>query len=289
MRPARSATAGLLALGLAAVVVGLVAVALLGPLGTGAVSYRVSRTLRDQVIGLDAVSLFVVAPLGLVAAALVVRRRALGAALALGIGAYTSYMFLQYILGPDYTHRPGNNELIFPLCLALFAAGWLVALLAWQTLEGHAGPITRRERAIGRIWLPLLALVAFGRYVPALSGWMQAHPSDAGYLAGPTFAWTIALLDLGVFLPATVLTCVGLRRRAPWARPLLDLVAGWFGLVGAAVAAMALTMHLDHDPSASFGNTALMIALGVAFLALAVAVLRPVSATRPSRDSTAVG
>src|SRR3954452_202774 len=87
-----------LALGLLVIAAGLAAVALLGPLATGIIDYRVTETLRNQTIGLDAVSLFLVAPLALAAAALVLRGRLLGFAIALGVGAYTSYMFVQYIL-----------------------------------------------------------------------------------------------------------------------------------------------------------------------------------------------
>jgi hypothetical protein len=123
-----------LAFGLVLIGVGLAAVALLGPAVTQLVDYRVSETLRNQTIGLDAVSLFGVAPLALIAAVLVLRGHVAGPALALGIGAYTSYMFVQYIVGPDYADLPGNNERLFPLCLLLFAAGWIVALAAWQAV-----------------------------------------------------------------------------------------------------------------------------------------------------------
>ena len=87
-------------LGLAGIAGGLLAVALLGPLASEVVDYRITETLRNQLIGLDAVSLFVAAPLAALAAALVLRRQVAGFALALGIGAYTAYMFLQYVLGP---------------------------------------------------------------------------------------------------------------------------------------------------------------------------------------------
>ena len=107
---------------------------------------------------------------------------------------------------------------------------------------------------------------------------MSSTPTDKGYQAGPAFAWTIALLDLGVFLPATVMACVGLVRGAAWARKTLYLVVGWFGLVGPAVAAMAITMYLNHDPNASGGNAVFMTALGLAFAALAVLVFRPLLA-----------
>ena len=269
-----------LMLGLMAIGVGLATVAVLGPLAAGVVDYHVTETLRNQTIGLDAVSLLVVAPLCVLAALLVLRRHVAGAALGLGIGAYTSYMFVQYILGPEYERLPGNNELLFPLYLALFAAGWIVALTAWNTVEVERLPhCPRHDRLVGRVVLPLLAFVAFSRYIPSLADWMRSQPEDAGYLAGPTFSWAIAMLDLGIFLPAAIAACVGLVRGAPWAQKALYTVVGWFGLVGPAVAAMAITMYLNDDPNASAGSAVFMTTLGLAFAALAIVVFRPLFRT----------
>jgi hypothetical protein len=260
-----------LASGLAAIGFGLAAVALLGPLVTELIDYRVSETLRNQTIGLDAVSLFFVAPLALIAAVLVMRRHIAGPVLAVSVGAYTSYMFLQYILGPDYANRGGNNERLFPLALFLFALGWGVALTAWNAVDVERLPRSRRrEWRIGRFILLVLALAAFGRYVPSLIDWMSSSPEDKNYLAGPSFSWAIAMLDLGVFLPATVATCVGLVRGSRWAGKALCTVVGWFGLVGAAVAAMAITMYIKDDPIASGVNTVFMSVLGGAFLLVAL-------------------
>ena len=49
--------------GFASIATGLAAVALLGPLVTGLIDYRVTETLRNQSIALDLVSLAIVAPL----------------------------------------------------------------------------------------------------------------------------------------------------------------------------------------------------------------------------------
>jgi hypothetical protein len=141
---------------------------------------------------------------------------------------------------------------------------------------------------LGKAILPVLAFLAFSRYLPALGDAMRAHPHDAGYLAGPTFFWTIALLDLGVFLPATAAACVGLARGRAWAGRALYLVVGWFGLVGPAVAAMAIAMYVNDDPNASAGNAAVMTVLGVAFAALALVVCLPVLKVRRT-DRTAAG
>jgi hypothetical protein len=265
-----------LALVLFAIALGLAAVALVGPLVSELIDYRVTETLRNQTIGLDAVSLFFVAPLALVAAVLALRGHVAGSGIALGIGAYTAYMFLQYILGPDYAHLRGNNERLFPLAILLFAAGWGVALMAWNAIDGERLPRSRRrERLIGRFVLPVLALVAFSRYVPQLMDWMSSSPKDENYLAGPTFSWAIAMLDLGVFLPATVATCIGLVRGTHWAPKALYAVVGWFGLVGPAVGAMAITMYVNEDPIASDGNAIFMSLLGLAFLTFAVVVYWP--------------
>ena len=83
------------------------------------------------------------------------------------------------------------------------------------------------------------------------------------------------MLDLGVFLPAAVAACVGLVRGAGWAYRALYLVVGWFGLVGPAVAAMAITMYLKDDPNASGASALFITALGLAFAVLALYVYWP--------------
>jgi hypothetical protein len=276
-----------LAAGLFAVAAGLAVVSLLGPLVTGVIDYHVGETLRNQTIGLDAVSLIVVAPLSILAALLVLRGHVAGAALGLGVGAYTAYMMVQYILGPEYERLPGNNELLFPLYLALFSLGWVVALAAWNATDERHLRSPARDRLLGRVVLPVLALLAFSRYLPALADWMSSTPEDPGYLAGPSFAWAIAMLDLGVFLPATVAACFGLVRQSPWAQKLLYTVVGWFGLVGPAVAAMAITMYVNDDPNASGASTAFMTALGLAFALFALYLYRPLF--RPAEADNSIG
>ena len=69
----------------------------------------------------------------------------------------------------------------------------------------------RAERLIGRWLMPAVATVVFMRYLPTLADWMSPNPEAEDYLAGPNFSWAIALLDLGIALPATVGVCCGYR------------------------------------------------------------------------------
>lgn len=70
----RAAPADWLVLGLVVIALGLAALALAGPLAFEIVDYRVTETLRNQTIGLDLVSLAVVAPLAIAGSCLGLRR-----------------------------------------------------------------------------------------------------------------------------------------------------------------------------------------------------------------------
>jgi hypothetical protein len=153
-----------LGLGLLALGIGLAASSLIGPLVADAIDFHVTETLLNQMIGLDAVSLVVVAPLSVVAGVLVLRRHAAGPPVALAVGAYTAYMLVQYILGPDYLGLPGDSQVLFPLYLALFTLGWGTALAAWNAVDVERLPRSRsRDRLVGGVVLPLLGFLALFR------------------------------------------------------------------------------------------------------------------------------
>jgi hypothetical protein len=255
---------------------GIAALSLLGPLLTGVIEYRVSHIHQSQLVGLDAVSLVIVAPLAIMAGVLAVRRRPEWPLLAIGPALYAIYMIPQYVLGPDYLGRAGNNERFFPLFLVLFMIAGVAAVAAWSAIDLDRLPTSSRaERLVARVLLPIAALVVFSRYLPALSDTMSASPGNEEYLAGPVFLWTITLLDLGVALPATVAACLGFRRRTRWAREALYAVVSWFALVGVAVGAMAVAMYLRDDPASSVASAAMMVVVGFAFAAIAAFLTAP--------------
>jgi hypothetical protein len=285
--PSGSRLRGACLLGLAG---SLVALSVLGPLITDAIRWRIAPTVRSQLYGLDAVSLIVVAPVAAVAGVSVLRGRASGALLSFAPAAYAVYMVPQYVLGPDYAHLAGDNERWFPLLLVAFALGVVGAALAWTALRTAPPAGSERvERLIGRRLFPVVAAVVFVRYVPTLADWMSAHPRARDYIAGPNFSWAIALLDLGVALPASVAVCVGYRRGVSWARAGLYALTGWFALVGAAVAGMAIAMQLRDEPAMTVPQMLLMTVLGGVLTALAGALYTPALQHRtPVREAAAV-
>jgi hypothetical protein len=79
--------AALLALG-----AGVAALSLLGPLMSAVIDYRITDLVLSQLVGLDAVSLALVAPLAALAGVLTLRGHALGPVLALGPATYVAYL-----------------------------------------------------------------------------------------------------------------------------------------------------------------------------------------------------
>lgn len=257
----------------------LAANSVLGPLVLDVIRYRFSEALVAQGVGLDAVSLAVVAPLAVIAGVLCLRRRPAGPALALGVGAYVAYMAIQYVVGPDYLSLPGNNERYFPFHLGLFVLGLATTAGAWATARGRSLPPTTEAaaRRWGRLLLVLAALLAL-RYLPMLIGLVGGDPSAPEFRENPTSFLLIAVLDLGVFLPMAVAAGLALGKGRRWARRALHLVLGWFALVALAVAAMAVVMWQRGEPAMSRGHMVGFCVVAVMLAALQVRLVWPLLA-----------
>lgn len=254
----------------------------LGPLATGVIRYRFSETLINQGIGLDAVALFAAVPVAVTAALLVRRRHPLGALLAFVPGTFAVYMAPQYVVGPEYLVLAGNNERFFLFHLALFLAGLSVVVLAAVVGRDQViHPATARsDRRRSWVMVAVAAFILLGRWLPGLIGLTGGNPVMPDYLENPTSYMLIGMLDLGLVVPAAVFAVVGLRLHTGWGRLLAYGVIGWFALVPAAVAAMAVTMVLRDDPAASTTMAGFFVAAALVFTAGAVALYRPALGSR---------
>ncbi len=272
-----TADSGLLVLGcgLVALAIALAVNSILGPLLADAIDYPVSETMRNQTIGLDAASLFVVAPTTAAIGILALRNHAAAPTLALGPTGYMAYMFVQYVAGPDHLNYPP----VLVLQLGIFIGGWLLAGLAWrieqrQSLRGLA---RGRDLAEWHGWVALgLGAFVLARYLPGLVNSITNEPLPAELATDPAMYWLIVLLDLGVYLPATILAAVGLRRGRSWATVLHRGLVVWFVLTTVAVGTMAAAMLINGDPNASAGQLILFVTVGITIIGYATAILRPI-------------
>jgi hypothetical protein len=253
---------------------GILAATLLGPLALGVVRFRVSASAEQQLIGGEIASLALAVPVAAIAGWLWWRGSRLGPMLALGPGAYAAYMYTQYIIGPEYSRYPGNNERAFPLYLALGALGGWIAVDAWRTLGAReaAPPPHRLRRAIG--WLLIVTGAVFAlAWIGSIADVLGGSPSD-DYLRDPQLFWLVRFMDLGGVIPLAVIAGAGTLRAAPWSPRATVVAMGFLTLIVAAVAGMAIRLQVTGDPGASTVFTVVTAVFAALYLALTAILVR---------------
>jgi hypothetical protein len=255
----------------------LLLTSLLGPLALGVIDYRVSELMGSQLTGVDAVSLGLVAPLSVLIGLLAMGGHPAAPALALAPAGYSLYFVAETVLGPDYLRIPGNNERYFPLFLTTFLLAGAVAVGSWNLIDpAQLSSIPRsRSRVVGGLLISLGGMLILGRYLPGLADAMRTAPSNSDYLAGPTIFWTVALEDLGIVIPAMIMVGLGMWSANPRVSRAGYAVIGWAALVPPTVAAMAVAMYLDDQPSASKAAIGLLSGMAAAFLVPALVCYPP--------------
>lgn len=261
---------------LAATAVAIAAAAMVGPVGLDLLRYRTSDTTLNQLLGSDAAALVVVAPLALGAALLAARRHPAAPLLATGIGGYAVYTYAQVIIGQEYLRLPGNVERFFPLLLTVFLLAEALVILGWRATPAHLPPPSPRlARTAGVTLLLVAAFLVFGLHLRSMLIAWQDPAQLTEYASSPTPFWMVKLMDLGIIVPAAVAAGIGVLRHAAWARRMMYALLTGYSCLAVSVASMAMVMLVNGDPDASpalavgFGSFALV------FVALTVALYRP--------------
>jgi hypothetical protein len=250
---------------------------LLGPIGFDVIRYHYGESMINQAIGLDAVAVVLAAPLAIVAGLLIAKGHRAGPALLFAPATFAAYMMPQYIIGPDYLQLPGNNENFILFHIGLFILATTILVGAWNAIDrDQLRPNLRRsDQRRACVLLALAAFIAFGRWLPGIADALKHPPANKSYLDNPTAFWVVGFLDLGVVVPVAIVTSMALLRGSPWARSAAYAVIGWFSLVPASVAAMAMVMEANADPLGTAANTATMITAAVVLSTGAIAMYRP--------------
>lgn len=234
----------------------------LGPLVLGIVSYPVSKTVDNQLLGLELVTVLVVVPWAVLTGVAALRGTRSAPLFAFAPAAYAAYMLVQYVLGPEYDHY--SLVALGQLLTFVLAAG--LAIWSW-TLSASVPVPSRNRRDSRRDGLVVFALSAFVtlRYASAIGGSFTGAAIEAEFVGERTFYWSIFLLDLGIVVPCTIAAGAAVFAGARLGSRALYAVIGWFALVPPSVAAMAVVMQVRSDPNASLPTTLLLVTVSVVF------------------------
>jgi hypothetical protein len=248
----------------------LVVNTLVGPLVLGWLDYELDETLTNQLLGLELVTILLVVPWAGLAGAMALRGHPLAALLGFAPAGYAAYMFVQYLLGPEYD-RLGPAPLFHLLITSL--AGSL-ALASWSQARPRPVPLDPARNRARALVLSGLAAFVLLRYVGLLVGAFREEPLAEEYRESVTFFWSIVLLDLGVVVPTALAAALALWHGRDVGRQAFVAVVGWFALVPPSVAAMAVVMFVRDDPNASAATVVLLGVASVVFAGYAAAVHR---------------
>ncbi len=246
----------------------MIAIAALGPLGTGAIEYRTSQSGVWQLEGQDVANLAVVTPALLIGSVLHLLRRdgskyfltltpitLMYAGLSIGIG--------QEWGNPEYS---GNIEEYSWLFMIIVIGGlvMLVATLSMFSKEDcpdfKPGGL-RIYVAIMSVFLLLFAMMWISELVEVIS---TGSTSSGSYEATPTVWWVVRYFDLGITIPLGFIALFLLLKRPESAYSIVLLAFGFFVTTGTAVNSMGWIMFINDDPELQ--APALLIFMALALL-----------------------
>jgi hypothetical protein len=206
--------------------------------------YRDAPTWVTQARGQDLVTLLVGIPLlvfGLIGAT---RGSVRCLLLWLGAVGYMAYAYATYAFAAHFNPMFLVYVLNFGLAVYALVLG-LIRLDAGRLSGAFSPHAPTRLVAAALIGVAILtALLWLGQDVPALlTGAVPGDVAGAGLLTNP-----IHVLDLGLVLPAAVLTGVLLVRRRPWGFVLGAYFLVKFTTLGLAIMSMSVFMVADGQP-----------------------------------------
>ena len=241
------------------------AVALLGPLGLGAIQYRTSQSGIWQAMGVDAVNLLVMVPALVIGGLLLVLRRD-GAKYFLILAPVTLFsLALEAGVGQEWSLHSGNVERYAWLFIVEIVVA-LVLLVGTLPLFSEAD-VPKFGRKGLRIYVAFVTLLLVLFTVMWLSELIEVsttgNTASGSYANAPVAFWTVRFMDLGITIPLGFLGMYLLLTRPEKAYSLVLLFFGFFVTMGTAVTAMGFVMVANHDPEAQAGAIVIFPLLAV--------------------------
>lgn len=236
--------------------------------------YRDAPVLLPQVYGQDLLTLLVALPVLVVALALARKGSLRGYVVWLGVTGYLLYTYASYALMTAF------NELYL-----------VYTTLLWLTLAAFVGGLLRVDPGVLKAAMgdhPVGAYIAYQVLLAVLVGFLWLSDVVPAILAGGTptaLAGTdlpvnvIHSLDLGIILPAFLLTAYWLHRGEPWGYVLAGVLLVKGTTITLAVLSMVGLMVADGQ-AVPLAQVVIFAALSLVGLALVARFLRAIDSDR---------
>jgi hypothetical protein len=235
------------------------AVAVLGPLGLGAIQYRTSQSGIWQTAGIDAVNLILIVPLLLIGGTLLILRRDSAKYFLIMTPVTLFSLAFEAGVGEEWSLYSGNSERFAWLFIVEIIVALVLLVGSLPLFSKQDVPRFGRRSLKVYVGFVTLLLVLFAAM------WMQeliqvstaGNTTSGSYASSPVAFWMVRFMDLGISIPLGFLGMYLLLTRPERAYSLVLLFFGFFVTMGTAVTAMGIVMVINHDPQAQAGSLAI--------------------------------
>jgi hypothetical protein len=243
----------------------LVYLAIQGPLFLGAIRYKTDPIINNQVLGQDAVNLFLLSVISIVGGVALWLRKPVAKYLLLMTPLYLIYFVLSYTIGWEWSSpaHAGNSEKYFFHFLFILVAALLTMFYALAVFpRDRAAHFNRKGLAAYSILLVFFLLVFAGMWTKEVLE-VMASGTTRGYDIAPTAFWLVRVFDLGFTIPLGLLSVYLLWARPSSSFPVQFMFYGFFTTMVVAVITMGIIMGLKKDPTFMLRDLLVFLVLGV--------------------------
>lgn len=253
--------------GLLAVATGglLIYLAIQGPLFRGVIRYQTHPLILNQIIGQDAVNLFLLSVISLSGGIALWLRRPVAKYLLITTPLYLIYYVLSYTIGWEWSSPAysGNSERFFIHFLAILVAALLTLFYSLSVFpRDRVARFSRKGLAVYSSLLVVFLLLFAAMWLKEVFE-VQASGTTRGYDIAPTAFWLVRVFDLGFTIPLGLLSVYLLWTRPASSFAVQFLFYGFFCTMIVAVDAMGVIMLLKRDPTFLWRDLAVFLVLGV--------------------------
>ncbi len=237
--------------------------AIQGPLYLNYIHYKTHQIVINQLLGQDAVNLYLLSPMLVLGGYLLLRKKLIAKYLLIMTPLFLFYYALSYAIGWEWMAKEytGNSEQYFFHFLGVLISALIIMMYTLHIFPKNVKTTFKKTgltvyTVIYSVFLILFAMM----WMKEVLNVIETGTSRA-YEIAPAAFWLVRTIDLGFCIPLGLISIYLLWVRPEKAYPVQYLFYGFFITQLTAVLGMALVMFINHDPTFEVTSSVVFIIL----------------------------
>jgi hypothetical protein len=237
--------------------------AIQGPLFLNYIQYKTHQLVINQLIGQDAVNLFLLCPMLILGGFLLLRKKLFAKYLLIMTPLFLMYYSISYAMGWEWMAQQyrGNSEKYFFHFLGILISALIIMMYSLHIFPKNVKATFIKSRLAVYTALYSIFLIAFAMlWMKEVFSVIETGTARA-YDIAPGAFWLVRVFDLGFSIPLGLISIYMLWVRPEKAYPVQYLFYGFFLTQLTAVLAMAFMMYINNDPTFEWNSSLIFVVL----------------------------